>query len=191
MYELVLFLHLLTIAVAFFAMGSMLTSIFRLRGATSVAAARSAAATAAGIGKMMPILTVFMLATGGYLTQVRWTWTTPWIDLSIVGLLVVTAWGGGVMGARERAVHHALESSRGSALDAGAARLVVDPFLVIGNSADVGLVAGVMFVMVLKPSLAGGIAALVVATACGAIAGAAAVRPREALHAVTPETVEA
>ncbi len=191
LYNLVLFLHLITIGGAFFALGIMLSSIARLRATRSIVAARAAAATAAGTGKIMPVATLLFLATGAYLTSARWTWSTPWIDVSIAGLLVVTAFGGGVMGTRERAVHRALETADGTALDAQTARRVVDPFLVVGSAANIGLVCGVMFVMVVKPSLAGGVLALVVAAACGAFAGSAAIRPHDALRARAPERAEA
>ena len=182
MYQLVLFLHLLTIAIAFFAMGTMISSVLRLRAATDVASARAAALAASGVEKVMPVATVLLLLTGAYLTQTRWTWTTPWIDVSIAGLLIVTVFGAGALGGRQRALDRVL--TRASALDAATTRLVLDPFLLVGGVADMGLVAGVMFVMVVKPPLFAGIAALIVGAACGAFAGASAIRPAAVLRRV-------
>jgi len=180
-YEFVLFLHLVTLAAAFLAMGVMLNCVMRLRAATDVSSARATCAALAGIEKVMPAATVLLLVTGGYLTHARWTWTTPWIDVAIAGLIAVTIFGGGVLGGRARSLQRALTEARSGGVDAATARLLADPLFVVGNVANIGLVVAVMFVMVVKPALAGGIVALVVGAACGAFAGAAAIRPRAAV----------
>ncbi len=128
----------------------------------------------------MPAATVLLLVTGAYLTQARWTWSTPWVDVSVAGLLLVTVFGAAALGGRQRALDEALR--RASALDLATTRLVLDPFLLVGGVANMGLVAGVMFVMVVKPPLAAGIAALIVGAGCGTFAGASAIRPAAALR---------
>src|SRR5579884_530896 len=161
MYELVLFVHLLTIGAAFLAIGMMLYAVFQLRSAGTVAQALQAVTASAKVEKIMPIATILLLATGGYMTQNRWTWATPWVDVSIAGLLLITAIGAGALGSRQRALHSALEQAKATALDDALAARLHDPFLVVASGLNIGLVAGVMYVMVMKPSLAVAIAALV------------------------------
>jgi hypothetical protein len=162
MYEVVLFVHLLTIGAAFLAMGMMLYGLLQLRSAVTTAQASHALVTSAKVEKIMPVATILLLATGGYMTQDRWTWTTPWVDVSIAGLLLVTAIGAGALGGRQRALHSALDKTNGTTLDATLAARLQDPFLLSGSGLNIGLVAGVMYVMVTKPSLAIAIAAVII-----------------------------
>ena len=182
MYDVVLFLHILTIAAAFFVIGIMVSALMRLRRVPDVASAFSAASTAAAAGKIMPLATVSLLLTGAYMTHARWSWTAPWIDVSIAGLLLVTVMGAGVIGGRERALHRELHAAGNGPVDAATAVRLCDPMLVAGTIAEVGLVCAVMFVMVVKPSLVGAIGVLVAGAACGAMAGIAVLRPAPALR---------
>ncbi len=177
MYDVVLFLHILTIAAAFFVIGIMVSALIRLRRVPDVASAFSAASTAAAAGKIMPIATVLLLLTGAYMTHARWSWTTPWIDVSIAGLLLVTVIGGGFIGARERALHRELHAAGNGPIDAATAARLCDPVLVAGTMVEVGLVCAVMFVMIVKPSLGAAILVVCVGAACGAVAGMTGLRP--------------
>lgn len=168
MYEVVLFIHLLTIGAAFLAMGMMLFATFQLRNATTVSGALQALSSSSAIEKIMPAATVLLLLTGGYMTHDRWTWSTPWIDVSIAGLLLVTAIGAGALGSRQRSLHVALEKA--SVLDASLCARLCDPFCVVGSGLNIGLVAGVMLVMVTKPSLMLGIVEVIIGGAVVAVA---------------------
>lgn len=168
MYEVVLFIHLLTIGAAFLAMGMMLFATFQLRSARTVPAALEALTSSSRIEKIMPAATVVLLLTGGYMTHDRWTWSTPWIDVSIAGLLLITAIGAGALGSRQHSLHTALEKA--SVLDSNLCARLCDPFCVVGSGLNIGLVAGVMLVMVTKPSLWLGIADVIIG---GVVVGAA------------------
>jgi hypothetical protein len=170
MYEIVLFVHLLTIGAAFLAMGMMLFALLQLRGAQTVADALRAALSAGSVEKIMPVATLLLFASGAYMTHDRWKWTTPWIDVSIAGLLIVTVIGAGALGSRQRALHAALEAAHGTAINAALAARIGDPFLLAASGCNIGLVAGVMYVMVTKPPLVAGIAALLMGAAIGAFA---------------------
>ncbi len=182
MYDLVLFVHISTIAAAFFVIGIIVSALIRLRGVRDGASALSAASTAAAAGKIMPLATVSLLLTGAYMTHARWSWTTPWIDVSIAGLLIVTAMGAGVIGSRERALHCALHAAGNGPIDAATTVRMCDPMLVAGTMINVGLVCAVMFVMVVKPSLVVAIVVVGAGAACGAVAGMTTLRPAPALR---------
>lgn len=183
MYEIVLFLHLLTIGIAFLAIGMMLLAVLQLRNAETVSDALRAIAASASVEKVMPLATVLLLLTGGYLTQVRWTWTTPWVDVAIAGLLLITFIGAVGLGSRARALHAELEAARGNAIDATLSARVHDPFLMVGSGLNVGLVAGVMYVMVLKPALFPAIAALLIGGAVGAAVFGMLAQPKQRVTA--------
>lgn len=134
MYTSMLFLHLCALTGAFFAMGLMVSAAVR-------------GGHAHHVEKFMPVATLVLLATGAYMTHERWTWTTPWIDTGVAGLLLIGIFGGAVLGSGKL---------RGTALLAG-------------HGFNMGLAVGVMFLMIAKPTLAGSVAALL----AGALAGAA------------------
>jgi hypothetical protein len=169
MYPIVLFVHLLVLALAFFAMGLTMNSLLRLKSARTVGDGRAAVALADKAERIMPLATIFLLATGAYMTQSRWQWTTPWIDVSIAGLAIVTVVGAGVLGGRARALHRSLQAASDERLTPALLAQLRDPALLVGSMANLGLVCGVMFTMVVKPSLGGGIVALLVSAALGAL----------------------
>ena len=133
-------------------MGMMLFATFQLRSARTVPAALEALTSSSRIEKIMPAATVLLLITGSYMTHDRWTWSTPWIDVSIAGLLLITAF------------------QKASVLDSNLCARLCDPFCVVGSGLNIGLVAGVMLVMVTKPSLWLGIADVIIG---GVVVGAA------------------
>lgn len=184
-YNVVLFLHLLTVAAAFYAIAVMMSALMRIPACRRVSEAGKAITRASSIGKMMPIVVVLLLLTGGFMTQTRWMWTTGWIDVSILGLLLVTVTGAGFIGSRDRAVHRRLAQMGSETLTPEAAAQLLDPPIVLASGINLGLVAGVMFVMVMKSSTALSLAALVVGAAIGYILLAGCVRTQRARAAST------
>lgn len=178
MYNTVLYIHLLAVVGAFLGMGVMLNSIIQLRTANVVNDALRCSTLGAKAARFMPVATVLLLATGGYMTQDRWSWSAPWVYLSIVGLLLVTVIGAGVLGSRERALHAALTNAAGGTIDSKLAGQLRAPFCVTVSGFNAGLVCAVMFVMVNKPDLIAGIVALSAGAVLGASIFAIASRPR-------------
>ena len=167
MYSTALYVHLLAVGGAFLGMGMMLVSTIQLRAASRVSEAERCAAVTANASKVMPLATLLLLVTGGYMAQNRWSWSASWVDLSIAGLLIVTVFGAGVMGSRERGLHKALAQAPSETLEGSLEALVRSPFLIAGSGFNAGLVCAVMYVMVMKPDWTGGIIALLL----GAVAG--------------------
>jgi hypothetical protein len=162
LYDVVLFLHILTVAIAFFLIGIAVHATLRCCTASTLGEARDGLSAAARIGRFMPVITVLLLATGGYLTQSRWSWSTSWVDVSVAGLLLVTAVGGGLIATRERGLHRKLDE-----VQTNGGALARDPMLLGATGINIGLVAAVMFVMVVKPALAVSIIALAIGAAAG------------------------
>lgn len=185
-YQFVLYLHLLTVVAAVLLIGLMLGSLMRTRSARTVADAQTAVRFTSAAAKGMPVVALILLLTGGYMTQRAWTWATPWIDVSIAGLVLLMAVGGGLLGSRERGLEAALSSAPGPNVDDALAARLRDPLMPIGNGIIIGLIAGVMFVMTMKPTLWIGIAALLVGAAAGAFVATPAARSKKAVE--TAET---
>ena len=114
-----------------------------------------------------------LLATGAYLTNNRWTWSTSWIAVSIAGLALVTLQGPLVAGPRAKALKQVLGENQGDRLDVRARRLARDRTLWIVILANPGVVLGITWNMSVKPGTAEAIAAVLV----GYVLGAAAALP--------------
>lgn len=179
-YNAMLFIHLVTVAGAFYAVGLMMSAVARLPACRTVAGAERALATAASIGKLMPVVTLLLLVTGGVMTQTRWSWGTGWIDASIFGLLLVTAIGAGYVGSRERLLHRRLSERPKEERIAQ----VDDVPITLASGVNVGIIVGVMFVMVMKPPMLGALIALAAGAAIGYAVLAVCVRARRRYEAV-------
>jgi hypothetical protein len=186
LYAVILFLHLLAVVAAFSATAIMHFGLVRLRKADRVTTARDALMLAARTGRAMPIVGAALLLTGALLTQTAWSWTTPWIDVSIAGLVAIMVTGGGMLGRRIRALGPLLQRPADDLLDDALASSLRDPSLWIIAQLPPLLAIGVMFVMTTKPGLGLGVMEIVVIVALGMLAmmmsgargaRAAAVRP--------------
>jgi hypothetical protein len=100
------------------------------------------------------------------MTQARWTWSVPWIDAAVVGLALIMALGGGVEARRGRALRIELESS---GLTPASRRLLRDPVSWSAKMTTLTLVAGVLFLMTVKPTGAGCVSVLLVAVVSGVL----------------------
>jgi hypothetical protein len=174
----VLFLHLLSLFVLIVAITLAGLSYSRVRAAQSAADGMPWVTLAAQTAWLFPLCILGLFASGAYLTSDVWTWSTPWIDASIVGLALVTVQGPLVAGPATKELDRALREHDPGPLDDHVRRLVRAPalwFIVCGNPA---IVLAVAWVMTVKPGTAGSIAAIVVGYAVGAAATVLLTRPQ-------------
>ena len=82
----VLYLHLLSVFVMVGGITVVGLCYFRLRTAESLMDAAPWANLADQTGWVFPLSILGLFASGAYLTSDMWTWSTPWIDVSIAGL---------------------------------------------------------------------------------------------------------
>lgn len=167
MYAVTLFLHLVAVVSAFAASALIHLGIGRMRRADRVEQARDAVGIAERGGRLMPLVGLGLLATGAYLTHTAWTWSTPWIDVSIAGLVTLAIVGGRGIGAPLRAIGPRLARAGEGRLDGELAAALRAPALWTLSHVQRMLAVGVMLVMVTKPSLGVGIVELVAAVAVG------------------------
>lgn len=131
MYDAVLFLHLAAVACAFWAIGVLGYALARLGVARSVEEARAAHRGTSAERWMPPIILVLLL-TGAYMTQARWGWSVPWIDLAVTGLILIGI-GGGFLGTRGRRIERWLAVAPDGALGAADYARSFDPVLWLGH----------------------------------------------------------
>ena len=92
-YRVVLFLHLVALAVLVGAITLVGASYMRLRAARSLEQAATWTTLAGQTTILFPVAILGLFASGAYLTSDRWSWSTPWIDVSIVALVLLAVQG--------------------------------------------------------------------------------------------------
>ena len=175
-YDVVLYVHLLSLLVGFSAGVVETVCLFRLRVATTLEAAAPWGQLAGEVEKAFPVAILGLFATGAYMTHDVWTWSTSWIVLPICGLVIITLQGPLVAGRRGHAVKAALMANGDGPLGPEARQMTRDRALWAAVMTNTMLVLGIVWVMTLKPAWGGAIAALAVAYALGLLLAAGLTR---------------
>lgn len=177
-YSIALFVHLVSLLAASIAAALAGYAALRLRGA---ATAREVAAWGTMIGKVVrvfPAATAGLLASGAYMTQTAWTWSTPWILSGLIGLAMIVLLGSGVEASRGRVLRNEI---RGHGLTERARSLLCDPLAWTAKVMTWTLMIAVVFLMATKPSAWGCGITLLIASLTGA-AGAVPIWRRAPAH---------
>jgi hypothetical protein len=167
-YRTVLYLHVLSLLLGIGAATVVGVCLFRLRSAQTLADALPWGMLAGKTERVFPIAILGLFSTGAYMTSDVWTWSTRWIDVSIVALALVALQGPLVAGLRAKALERALGENGPGPLGDSVRRLARDPALWVVTFANPGIVLGILWNMINKPSTAEAIAAVVVGYAAGA-----------------------
>jgi hypothetical protein len=141
-YRIVLYLHLLSLLLAFVAAGIMGLCLFGLRASQTLAEAGPWGMLAGKTEKVFPVAILGLFVTGAYMTTDVWTWSTGWIDVSIAGLAVLAVQGPVLAGSRAKALEHALVANGPGPLGEEARRMTRDPILWIVAFASPGSPSG-------------------------------------------------
>jgi Predicted integral membrane protein (DUF2269) len=172
-YRTVLYLHVLSLLLGICAAAVVGVCLFRLRAAQTLADALPWGMLAGKTERVFPVAILGLFSTGAYMTSDVWTWSTGWIVVSIVGLALVALQGPLVAGLRAKALERALGENGPGPLGNSARRLARDPILWVVTFANPGIVLGILWNMINKPSSAEAITAVVV----GYLVGAAVALP--------------
>lgn len=167
-YRTVLYVHVLSLLLGISAAAVVSVCLFRLRSAQTLADALPWGMLAGKTERVFPVAIIGLFATGAYMTNDVWTWSTRWIDVSIVALVVVALQGPLLAGFRAKMLERALVANGPGSLGDSARRLARDPILWVVTFANPGIVLGILWNMVNKPGIGESIAAVVVGYAVGA-----------------------
>ena len=183
-YSIALFFHLVSLVAAGAAAALSGYAALRLRAATSPAEVTRWGTMIEKVVRIFAPATLGLLASGAYMTQSAWSWSTPWIVAGPVGLAMIVLLGSGVEASRGRALKNELQSND---LSERARRLMRDPLAWTARAMEWMLMLGVMFVMATKPPAWGCATSLVIASVAGAVAAVPIWRP-SATHPATPNS---
>ena len=170
-YHVVLYLHLLSLFIGLGAASILMACLFRLRASQTLADAAPWGMMAGKIGRAFPIAVVGLFATGAYMTSDVWSWSTGWIWVSIIGLVVVAVQGPLIAERTGHKLGAALMANGPGPLGPEARRMTLHPGLWVVEFTNVAVVLGIVWNMTQKPSTASAILTLVIAYAVGLAIG--------------------
>jgi len=187
-YSIALFIHILSLLAATVAMSLATLAGVRLRRARTAPDATAWLALTGRVVRVFPLASLGLLASGVYMTQASWTWSTPWIDAALVGLGLIVALGNGIEGSRGRALARELESA---GMSARARRMLRDPMAWSVKLTTLTLFLALLFVMTLKPAAIGCVVAVSTAVITGVVSLVVTRRApgRDGRRAESPEPV--
>jgi hypothetical protein len=188
MYQLMLFLHLVALAIGFAAGGILLACLLQLRAAKTLEQAVPWGVLAGRTEKAFPVAILGLFATGAYMTSDVWTWGTGWIDAAIVGLVVIALQGPLVGGRTAKQLERALHENGPGPLGAATLRMARHPGLWVAELANLGVVFGIVWNMTHKPGTTEAIVAIVVGYAAGALLALPFANARQAEPTASAET---
>jgi hypothetical protein len=166
-YTVALFIHFLSLLTATAAMAATFLAALWLRAAKDAGEAACSLATIERIVPAFPAATLGLLASGAWMTESSWTWTTPWILGGLIGLAVIVVLGAGIDGARNRALKRELGAS---GFSAKARAMLADPTPWAARLTMMTLLVAVVGIMAMKPSALGVALWLVVGVVAGVLA---------------------
>lgn len=160
--------------------------LFRLKAAQTLADAVPWGMLAGQTEKVFPIAVLGLFGSGAYMTSNLWTWSTGWIDVSIVGLAALALQGPLVGGRAGRRLEAALHANGPGPLGEAARRMTRHPGLWVTEFSNLGLVFAIVWNMTEKPGTLTAVAALALGYAVGAATALAVSRSgAEELDAVS------
>lgn len=127
---------------------------------------------------MFPAGVVLLLAAGFFMTAESWTFETPWIAVSIAGLLVMPLLGGVLLGRQMASIGKAAAHAEGGAIPPEVTQLIAVPAGWQAAFALNGIAIAILWLMAIKPGLIGSLAVVLGLAALGAVLGRLASRPR-------------
>ena len=167
-YHYVLYIHLLALFIGIGAGSVLLTCLFQLRAARTVEQAVPWGMVSGKVARLFPVAILGLLLTGAYMTHKLWTWSTPWIVVALVGLLLLFVQGAGIAEHTAKKLQAAMMANGPGPLGAEARRMTLHPGLWVVELSNLGIVLGIVWNMTEKPGWGGSIAAALVGYGVGA-----------------------
>ncbi|MDQ3766299.1 MAG: DUF2269 domain-containing protein [Actinomycetota bacterium] len=177
-YNVGLFFHLVGVVTLFGGITIIQFGGARLRAAATIEEVRLWLGLLRTTERMFPAATLLLLASGLYMTTEAWTFETPWIAVSIAGLLVMPLLGGRVVGRQMAAIGRSAAGAEGGAVPSEVKRLIAAPAGWQAAFALNGIALGILWVMAIKPGLTHSIVVVVALAFLGAVMGYLITRPR-------------
>ena len=167
-YHYVLYIHFLSLFVGIGAAAVLSVCLFQLRKARELTDALPWGRVAGKTGRMFPVAILGLFGSGAYMTSDVWTWSTGWIVVGIVALVVLTIQGPVIAERSGKKLEHALRENGPGPLGEHARRMTRYPGLWVTEFSAIGLVLAIVWIMTVKAGTGSSIAAALIGYGVGA-----------------------
>jgi hypothetical protein len=175
-YDVVLFVHLLGVVTLFAAFGIFQLGGARLRRAATMDHLRLWLGLLRPTGAIFPIALLVILVAGLYMADDAWSYSTPWVVVAFVAVVLMLAVGGVVITRGLNRLGAAAAGAGDGPPPAPLRRLAADPATWVSSFALNGMAVGVLWLMATKPGWGGSVGVVTALTVAGALLGTAVVR---------------
>lgn len=170
-YRIALFLHVCGALALFAAVAIELVGMFGFRRAASVEQVRMYSRIVKIAEPMFPLAAVTLLGAGIVMTVTSWSFTTPFVTVGIVTLVIMAILGPAVQGKTWKAVDQAAHDLPDGPVPAQLRHRMEDPAAWASTGGSVLSALGVVAVMTIKPGWGIAVAIVVAGYALGAVGG--------------------
>jgi hypothetical protein len=155
LYHLTLFVHIGAVLAAAAASSLAMFSGGRYARSATHADAHAWLHFNSKVARTFPIALVVLLLSGAYMITSSGGayWSTGWVRVGVVGLLVIFAIGG-FLGARHKTLERRLDAMTDAQKHAHPFRAPADPLMAILPWVNMSIALGIVLIMTIKPTLA-------------------------------------
>jgi hypothetical protein len=164
-YSISLFLHIVGALGLFAALGLEWAGLYNLRRATEVAQVREWIRLLGAPRFLGGPAALIVLVSGIYMSATRWG-PQGWIIVGLAGMVVIAVLGAALSGRRVGPIAGALQAGNGP-ISTALGRRLHDPVLTLSLRLRVALFLGIIFLVSIRPSMAGALAAMGTAVMVG------------------------
>jgi hypothetical protein len=165
LYVSALFLHVVGALGFFVALSLEWTSLRHLQRATTAEQVREWLAVFAGVRRVAFASLATLLLSGLYMTAAAWGWVA-WVLIALAAIVLLAVLGATLTGRRMAAIGRAVAAESGS-LSSALRHQLHDPFLRTSVQTRTAIALGIVFLMTVKPDLAGALLAIGAAIVLG------------------------
>ncbi len=166
-YSITLFLHIVGVLGLFVSLGLEWASLAYLPRASTGEQAREWLGLRGWVQRLGIASLVVILLSGFYMMATSWGWV-GWIIVALGAMVLIAVLGATLTGLRTVALEQAAGAENGPISPAFRQR-ASDPLLWISVRTRAAIALGIVFLMVIKPTLVGSVATIVVAVVLGLI----------------------
>lgn len=166
-YDIGLFIHVLSVAGLFFGMGLEVLHVTMLRRAQTVGQVQQLDPVESVLKRLMPTVTVLIAASGIFMLIKGWSWSAHWAEVALVSLILAAGLGTAVLANRSQKIAEAAHGAPPGPLPESLRAQIMDPVLYTASWVLPGMGAGILYLMTNKPETVESIVAMVVAIALG------------------------
>ena len=166
LYPIILFFHIIGALGLFVTLGLEWVSMLKLRRLANAEDARGRVNLIASLPKLYGPIWMAILFPGIYLAFTVWGWSTAWIVVSLVAMLLIPILGAAISGPRLQAIGRVVTTESGQ-LSPTFHNLLNDPFLWASVHIRIAIALGILFLMMIKPSLGGAVISIGIAALLG------------------------